>query len=317
MPERRLHFHFGNFELDCASGELRKHGVRLKLEDQPFRLLVELLKRQGEVLTREELKKALWSNDTYVDFNRSLTRVMNKVRIALGDSAENPRFIETLPRRGYRFVAPVSVDDRFDEVNVTEPPADRPALNGPPSSEDNVVRTETNRRWAFAALTVAGAITLMPWLVPRSASRYAISTIAVLPLHNVSGSSDGDYFGDAMTDQLITSLSHIQSLKVVSQKSVLQYKQTRKKLNEIARELDVDGLLEASQLSSNGRVRINARLILFPSEHTVWTKTYEREAVDNLALQSALARSIADEIQDLISAKGNKRFVSPARTNNP
>jgi DNA-binding winged helix-turn-helix (wHTH) protein len=166
MPERRFLFRFGSFELDCASRELRKRGVRIKLEEQPFRLLEELLMRQGQVLPREELKKALWSDGVCGNLDRSLTRVMNKVRIALGDTADNPRFIETLPRRGYRFVAPVSIAESADEQDLSDrKPTDNSPLGLPEPSLEIGVQAATKRRLAAAALIAAGAMTVTKLLL--------------------------------------------------------------------------------------------------------------------------------------------------------
>ena len=166
MAERSLIIRFGIFELDCASRELRKRGVRIKLEDQPFRLLVELLPRQGQVLPREELKKALWSDGVCGNLDRSLTRVMNKVRIALGDTANNPRFIETLPRRGYRFVAPVSITNSLDDQDLSGVQRiDNSASSPPQFPADIGVQGGTNRRLAAALLIAAGAMTVTKLLL--------------------------------------------------------------------------------------------------------------------------------------------------------
>ena len=166
MPERRFLFRFGSFELDCASRELRKRGVRIKLEEQPFRLLEELLMRQGQVLPREELKKALWSDGVSGNLDRSLTRAMNKVRIALGDTADNPRFIETLPRRGYRFVAPVSINQSLHEQDLADrEPTNNSPLSPSAPSVDIGVQAATKRRLAAAALIAAGAMTVTKLLL--------------------------------------------------------------------------------------------------------------------------------------------------------
>lgn len=166
MPERRFLFRFGSFELDCASRELRKRGVRIKLEEQPFRLLEELLMRQGQVLPREELKKALWSDGVSGNLDRSLTRAMNKVRIALGDTADNPRFIETLPRRGYRFVAPVSINQSLHEQDLADrKPTNNSPLSPSAPSVDIGVQAATKRRLAAAALIAAGAMTVTKLLL--------------------------------------------------------------------------------------------------------------------------------------------------------
>ena len=305
MPQSGSRFRFGSFELDCNSGELRKNGIRIKLEDQPCRLLAALLERQGEVLTRDELKTALWSDHTYVDFDRSLTKAINKVRAAIGDSAANPRFIETLPRRGYRFVAPVSVVDGNGDAETAATAAAPEPLKS------------RSWRWiASASLALAGVIVIGVWMLAFR-TPHNVPGVAVLPLENVSGDPEQSYFGDGMTDQLITALSGLRSLRVVSQKSVMQYKGTSKKLPEIARDLNVDAIVEGSVAQSNGRVRINARLIRFPGEQAVWSKTYERDAADILSLQSELARNIADEIGALVTPEEQQRLAGRARAVDP
>ena len=272
--ERSERYCFGSFELDSNSGELRKSGLRIRLEDQPFRLLAVLVAHPGEVLTRENLQATLWPEDTYVDFDRSLTRAINKVRVALGDTAANPRFIETLPRRGYRFVAPVSralgagtsLPQRAEDI---------------PSAPLPRVRAPWKMPVALGVLSIA--ICAVAALVVRRALPQRISAVAVLPFENVSGDPGQSYFADGMTDQLITSLSLIRSWKIVSRTSAMHYKGTRRPLPDIASELNVQGIVEGSVSLSGGLVRLNVRLIRLPEGHVVWTRTYEREAADILS----------------------------------
>ena len=216
MPDRGQLFRFGSFELDCASRELRKNGLRLKLEEQPFRLLAFLISRHGDMVTREELRNALWSHDTYVDFERGLTRVINKVRLALADDAANPRFIETVPRRGYRFVAPVSTLDRSQE-----PQESSPAANGGPEplgssvrlSEEkasNLVARNTSLRIAWALIPVAALAGLL-WFRYERPSAPPITAIAVLPVHHVDTDRTQDALAESTTDELIASISRIHS----------------------------------------------------------------------------------------------------------
>ncbi|MEP7363113.1 MAG: winged helix-turn-helix domain-containing protein [Acidobacteriota bacterium] len=262
MQETASKFRFGSFELDCSSGELRKYGLRLKLEDQPFRLLAALVQRHGEIVDRDVLKSELWAEDTYVDFDRSLTRAINKVRTALGDSAANPLFLETLPRRGYRFVAPVSMVDNGTSAQDDGSPPPEPL---PP--------VRPNRR-VHAALALAACLaTGAAFLLNRGPSK-PVSSIAVLPFQGIS--QDQNYFGDGMTDQLIATLSRQGSLRVVSHKSVVHYRNTNKKLSDIADELRVDAIVDGSVAEAGGRLRVNARLLQFPGEHAAWSKSYEK-----------------------------------------
>src|SRR6266851_10109670 len=227
---------FGVFEVELRSGELRKQGVRIKLQDQPFQVLIVLLQRPGEVVTREELRNQNWPADTFVDFDNSLNTAINKLRDALGDSAESPRFIETLPRRGYRFIASVDgLGTGPDAQDVRRPGEARP-----------VPRL---LRWFIALLSLTILATaLSVWNVFHVRDRLTgnmraprIHSLAVLPLTNLSGDPAQEFFSDGMTDALITDLAKMGSVKVISRTSVMRYKKTGKSLPEIARELNVDG----------------------------------------------------------------------------
>src|SRR5438552_13614246 len=283
---------FGVFEVDVRSGELRKQGARIKLQEQPFHVLIVLLQRPGEVVTREELRNQNWPADTFVDFDNSLNTAINKLRDALGDSAESPRFIETLPRRGYRFIASVDgLDNDPDARDVRQSGGARPA--------PRVLR------WLVALLSLAVlAAALFVWNVFHVRDRLRsnmrarrIHSLAVLPLTNLSGDPTQEYFSDGMTDALITGLAQMGSVKIISRTSVMRYKKTDKSLPEIARELNVDGIIEGSVQRSGDRVRITAQLIEGATDKHLWAQSYEREVNDVLALQDELARSIAGEIK--------------------
>jgi len=265
-----------------SSGELRKQGIRVKLQDQPFQALVALIERPGEVLTREELQKRLWPSDTTVDFDRGLNKAIARVRDALGDDADNPRFIETLPSRGYRFLTQVGPSSAVTEIRSS--PASAPQ-----------VTHRSRLRWiagglAAALLLVIGIYRLIP--SPR------IDSIAVLPMENLSGNPEQEYFSDGMTDELIGEIAKIASLRVISRTSVMRYKRgARKSLQEIARELNVDAILEGTVVQSGQRVRITAQLIRASDDRHLLSDQYERDLVDILALQGEVARAIADSIR--------------------
>lgn len=315
-------FRFGSFELHCASGELRKSGLRIHLEDQPFRLLAALVERQGELLTREELRTALWPDGTYVDFDRSLNRAINKVRLALGDSAANPRFIETLPRRGYRFVAPVARVDLGNEHALSALEATSPTEPVPPIAEQERASEPIplptmkphHRWWAVGAVVALAAAATAIVSYERVKP---ISAIAVLPFEDMSGDPEQRYFADGMTDQLIADLSRIDSLRVISRQSVTHYDESSKTLSEIAGELNVGAIVEGSVARASERVRVNARLVRLPNEQVVWTRTYERNATDILTLQSELAQSIADQVGAVITPEEHKRLATQARPVDP
>jgi TolB-like protein/DNA-binding winged helix-turn-helix (wHTH) protein/Tfp pilus assembly protein PilF len=309
-PSRQIRF--GPFEVDLHTGELRKQGLRLTLKGQPFDVLAILLARPGEMVTREELQKKLWPADTFVDFEHGLNTAVNKLREALGDSAENPRFVETLARRGYRFIYPVEGSA---------------ASQGAPSPLGKMLALQmpARKRW-FLALTAALMVALVSLLfalnvagvrdrllrhtVPR------IESIAVLPLENLSGDPEQEYFAEGMTDELIATLGKVSALRVISRTSAMRYKKTDKLLPQIARELNVDAVVEGSVLRAGDRVRITAQLVQATTDKHLWAETYEREMRDVLSLQEEIAKAIAQQVQAKLSPQEQTR-LAVARPVNP
>src|SRR5215469_13544477 len=228
---------FGTFELDVCAGEIRKQGVRIKLPEQPLRVLELLLKNPGQLVTREELRRNLWPTNTLVDFDHGVNRAINRLREALGDSAESPRFIETLAKRGYRFLADPSAD-------ATQ-----------------------------------------------------IRSLLVLPLENLSGDPEQEYFALGMTEALTTHLAKIGALRVISRTTAMYYKRAQKTLPEVARELGIDGVVEGSVLRAEGRVRISAQLLHAPTDTHLWAESYDRDMRDILVLQTEVASAIVQEIK--------------------
>jgi DNA-binding winged helix-turn-helix (wHTH) protein len=231
---------FGAFEFNCESGELRKHGLRIKLQGQPIQVLRMLLERPGQVVTREELQNHLWPGDTFVDFEHSLNAAIKRLRAALGDSADSPRFIETLARRGYRFIAPLS-------SVAADPPT--PAVTAPlPAQPASAARNTATLALGLAGsvVLIAGAALILPGFLRSRTAPGTIHSLAVLPLANLSGDRDQDYFVDGMTDALRQNLENIRALRVVSRTSSMHYRGSAKSLPEIARELNVDAAVEGS-----------------------------------------------------------------------
>ena len=295
---------FGAFEVDLRAGELRRKGLKVKLQEQPFQLLAILLEHRGDVVTREELQKTLWPGDTFVDFDHGLNKAVNKIRQALGDSAENPRFVETLGRRGYRFIADVVIVD----VASVE-------LSGKPTAPK---RLSWPLDWKIPglALVFVLAILMVRMLHPGSHASPNIRSLAVLPLESLSDDASQDYFADGMTDELITDLGQIRALRVVSRTSVMQYKRARKPLPQIARELNVDAVVEGTVLRAGEQVRITAQLIEVSADKHLWAQSYEGDFRDAMALQSKVARAIVEQIQINLNpreeaALKNVRVVSP------
>ena len=303
---------FGVFELDRRSGELRKQGVRVRVQEQPLRVLEALLAEPGEPVTREALRQRLWPDDTFVDFDNGLNRAINRLRAALGDEADNPRFIETLERRGYRFIAPVGL------VDMPSSPAPAPAPETTPSAPETTTpptgRGRGRNVWLAGALAAAALLAVLIAFTPvlrRSADtpdHPRIRSLAVLPLANLTGDPAQEYFSDGMTDALITNLASLPALRVISRQSVMRYKGSATPLPEIARELGVEGVVQGSVVRSGGRVRITAQLVHAPTDRHLWAHSYERRLEDVLALQGELARAIAEAVQISVGTKEGRRL---------
>ena len=296
---------FGLFEFDQRSGELRKQGLKVRLQGQPVEILSMLLARPGELVTREELQKKLWPGDTFVDFDPSLNAAMKRLRSALGDSAETPRFIETLARRGYRFLAPVDAQPVAPvEVPVAVPVALPPQRRG-------FHRHRLLLQVALVAIpVVALGVTLFSSKVVNRADHERIDSLLVLPLKNLSGDPEQDYFADGMTDALNARLAGVSALRVISQTSSLVYRGTHKPLSQIARELHVNGIVEGSVLRSGDRVRINVQLVQPATERRIWGQIYEHDVQDVLVLQSEVTRAIVNEIQAKLTPREKQRLAS-------
>ena len=298
---RRLRF--GVFEADLGARELTKLGKLLPLQEKPFQLLAMLLEEPGMLVTREELQARLWPQ-TVVDFDHGLNKAISKIRDALGDSAENPRFIQTVARRGYRFLADVTVVNTGDvaAASLENASVDSPTLVDPPPAKRRARR--------IAAVAVAAAallllpVAMLMWIrSPSNSSLTSIRSLAVLPLENLSGDASQDYFADGMTDELITRLAQIRGLRVISRSSMITYKRTNKPLAVIAHELDVQAVVEGGVLRSGERVRITAQLIRVPADEHMWAHSYEGDFRDTLVLQSQVAQAIADQIRVTVSAQ--------------
>jgi TolB-like protein/DNA-binding winged helix-turn-helix (wHTH) protein len=282
--------------------------MKIRLQGQPVDILAMLLERPGETITREELKKKLWPADTFVDFEQGLNNAMNRLRAALDDDAECPHFIETLPRHGYRFIG---------------------SLNGSGQAPAEGAKTARSaealvRRAALGALAVlaVGAVlvgmNIRGWrdrLFMRS-PKPQIQALAVLPLTNLSGDPEQEYFADGMTEALITELGKVSSPRVISRQSVMQYKASKKPLEEIARELNVDAVLEGAVERSGDRVRVTVRLQRVSPESQVWANEYSRGIRDVMALEDEIARSITDEIRVKLK-RPEQAHLARARTVDP
>ena len=317
QPSGRLRF--GVFEVDLRAGELRKYGLQIHLQEQPFQVLAMLLEHRGEVVTREELQKKLWPADTFVDFDHGLNKAINKIRDALGDSAESPRFIQTVARRGYRFLGEVATV--ATPAVTPEPPMEVPPATQVPTPVGSPERIGPKRlaltiAWVIPILVLLFLVPLLWTLHSRNRASTTIRSLAVLPLESLSGDTSQDYFADGMTDELITDLGQIGALRVISRTSVMSYKGVRKPVAQIARELNVDAVVEGTVLRSGNQVRITAQLIEARADKHLWANSYKGDLRDTLALQNQVARAIAEHIQISLdpreyAALKNDRAVNP------
>ena len=305
---------FGVFEVDLRAGELRKQGAKVRLQEQPFQVLQVLLEKPGEIVTREELRKRIWPSDTFVDFDGGVNNAIKRLREALGDRADTPRFIETLPRRGYRFIRHAN-----GSRAATPTGQESPTREGGSAVSRRRLRIGLN-----ASLTIIVLLIALLGLGPANLWRHLsitsrtpqIRSIAVLPLKNLSDDPSQKYFAYGMAEELITDLSQVRALKVVSHTSVLRYENTDKTLPQIAQELGVDAVIEGAVQRSADRVRITAQLIYALKDTNLWARTYDRDLSDVLALQSTVAKEIADEIRVNMSPGETVRLTKP-RTVNP
>ena len=306
---RRLSF--GPFEADLHSGELRKNGHRVRLQAQPFQILAMLLEHPGELVTRERIRAKLWSDDTFVDFDQSLGTAVAKIREVLGDSATAPRFVETLPRRGYRFLAPVIVVDEpeVDEPKIEKPDIDEPRRKWPPP----------RILWAGAAVALTISTLAMWAVLRRNEQRPAavfevakpVRSIAILPLANHSVDPNEGFFADGVTDELTTNMAQIGSIRVISHSSAMAYANTHKSAPQIAQELGVDALVEGTVSRSGRRVRITAQLIQAASDSHLWAHTYDFLLDDVLTVQGEVARDIAATISQTLTAQERNKLSRP------
>ena len=320
---------FGVFEADLEAGELRKHGLRLKLSEQPFQILAMLVARPGEIVSREVLRERLWPSDTFVDFDHGLNNAVMRLREVLGDSSDHPRFIETLPRRGYRFIAPVEFKGGVPEKPAQETAAieknpaaasaaDKNGL-GNTGVLPNVAQGQQSRRFSISRIAVLAAAVLAGSALISGITVHYVnagkgkanrsSSLVVLPLENLSGDKEQDYFADGMTDDLIANLAKIRSLRVISRSTAMAYKGTHKPLPQIASELSVDAVVEGTVMRVGNRVRITAELVQVSTDQHLWADTYESPIGDVLALQNRVSSAIVDQIRINLTKEDKERLA--------
>ena len=303
---------FRDYQLDPDGFELRRAGHRLRLERKPMELLILLAEKQGQLVKREEIIEKIWGKDFFFDAENGINNAVRKIRSALNDDPEQPRFVETSVGKGYRFIAPVE--------RMLEPPSAPPVSTGAPSERSKSVLW---RRAPVPAVAVAGLIAaafifnvagVRSRVFARSAS--PIRSIVVLPLENLSADPNQEYFVDGMTDALITALAQVSSLRVISRTSAMHYKGSHQALPTIARELNVDAVVEGTVMRSGDRVRITAQLLDARTDRHLWARAYDREVSEIMSLQQDVADNIFQEIQAKLTPEENlrasrKRQVDP------
>src|SRR5262245_39140446 len=310
-PKMGSVYEFDDVRVEPEAFRVLKAGHPIAIEPKAFDLLGFLIQHRGRLVEKQQLLDAVWKDTTVTE--NAMTRVVAQLRKALGDPAAEPRYIETVPTRGYRFIAPVRL------VDTPSAAAAPPVPEVAPSALETTPRTGPGRArpmWLGGALAAAALLALLIAFMPilrrnlDAPDHPRIRSLAVLPLANLTGDPAQEYFSDGMTDALINNLASLPTLRVISRQSVMRYKGSAKPLPEIARELDVEGVVEGSVVRSGGRVRITAQLIHAPTDRHLWAQSYERRLEDVLALQGELARAIAEEVRVTVGTRESRRLMS-------
>ncbi len=318
---------FGKYTLDFGSGTLFRDGRPVKIQPQPLRVLGLLLERSGEIVSREQLRDRIWGDATFVDFDQGLNYCIRQIRLALSDGVSEPRYIETLPKLGYRFIADVVAIPKLEEASPAAQNETETAISKDEASDSSnqsppgpVILSPAilARRWFIwlIAACVCGVLVVLGvrFVLSRSGVKHlgqpAIQSLAVLPLKNLSGDATQEYLADGMTEELIGRLAGIRDLRVISRTSVMRFKDTKLSVPEIAKTLGVDTLVEGSVIREGTRIRIHAQLIRGTTDDHFWSETYDRQMDDVIALQSDVAQAIAEKVQVTVTGQEQSRLVA-------
>jgi len=323
-------YQFEEFQLDCGRFELTRNGRSLPVERKPMELLILLAERRGQLLTRAEIAERLWEREVFVDTEHGINTAIRKIRQTLRDNADEPRFVETVIGKGYRFVAPVAVG-KNDETEPSPGDSDAGAASNGPSTVTEAVELDPNGRsrtflddpenearwhwlvWAIPVLLVAATVVLAVrfWPHRRATEETSIHSLAVIPLDNVSGTPGQDYLVDGLTDELTTMLAKNSTLNVTSRTSVMQYKGIHRPLRQIAQELGVDAIIEGSVARSGDKVHMTIQLIQAQNDRHLWAESYDREMKDLVGLPREAAETIARRLKSSVPPHAAARYVSP------
>jgi TolB-like protein/DNA-binding winged helix-turn-helix (wHTH) protein/Tfp pilus assembly protein PilF len=295
-------YRFGKFEL--CSGELRTDGVRVRMQEKPLLLLTALLENPQQMVTREELRHRLWSNGTFVDYEQGINVAVNKVRDSLGDSADAAEYIETIAKKGYRFLLTVEIVEPAVQPRTT---FSEPAPPAPASTQTEVGRTgpSTLSRLILSTLLIAvvlAVVAIVVYMRLRRPAALQIKSIAVLPLQDLSADPGQEYFADGITEELITNLAQSLPLRVISRTSVMRFKKTTEPITQIARELGVDAIVEGAVARSGNRVTVTAQLIDASEDRHLWAQKYDRNLGDLLEMEAELSQEIAKQVRGTLAA---------------
>jgi TolB-like protein/DNA-binding winged helix-turn-helix (wHTH) protein/Tfp pilus assembly protein PilF len=336
-PSSHILSRFGAWEASKHTGELRKFGMRIKIQDQPFQVLIMLLEKHGGIVSRDELRQSIWPSGTFVDFENGLNKAVAKLRAILNDDPANPRFIETIPRRGYRFLAPVEFVEERDHASISPAtesdgkgngkvtalpgasdwaPADEAPLEpATPNGRDRSTMEFRPAGWRWKAWIACGVIAAVIVVAVVFSLRRGkqivtltapVHSIAVLPFEDVSGSSDQAYFADGMTEELIRNLRQLAALRVVSPSSVSRFKETGESLTQLGRDMGVDAVIEGRSAHAGDRVRLTVRLFSVADNDYMWAGDYSSSIRQLLGAEDEIAQTIARQIQ--------VQLISPAKS---
>ncbi len=329
-------FEFGDFKLDCGRFELSRKGCSVRLERKPLELLILLAESDGQLVTREEIARRLWATEVFVDTEHGINTAISKIRQTLRDDPEQPRFVLTVTGKGYRFIPSLATGEAEPNrqshvaiaagngtsipestkalVDTPTPIVQQPASQAIPTPQPSPATHRKAWLVGIASLVVlCVALALGYRLLYRPQPQPAISSLAVLPLDNLSGDPNQDYFADGMTDELTTELARISALRVVSRTSVMPEKGRHRPLRQIAHDLNVDAIVEGSVVRSGDRIRITAQLIDTRSDKHLWAQSFEGSSSDVLALQDNVAHEIAAQTKAALAPDAGARTTASRR----